>query len=70
MVDPQGFFEYVEGPANDRMPYSDEPEDEPLPDPVVVDDQDAGSSFGPIDPRPVDITNGFGHSGNAGLHTK
>ena len=43
MVDPQGFFEYVEGPANDHVPHSDEPEEVQLPDPIILDD--GGSSF-------------------------
>ena len=36
-LNPQGFFEYVEGPLNDKVPYSDEPEEIQLPDPVLMD---------------------------------
>ena len=41
MVDPQGFFEYVEGPQNDAN-LKPEPVAE-LPDPIILDD--GGSSF-------------------------
>ena len=59
--DPQGFFEYVEGPFDDQVPYSQEPQEVQLPDPVVVDDQDAGYS----EDRPAGVTKSIG-LGNAG----
>ena len=41
-INPQGFFEYTEGPFNDIQAYSDEPQEVELPDPVVVDNEDSG----------------------------
>ena len=63
-VDPQGFFEYLEGPTNDAMPIissGDEQQQVDLPGPWFVDNEEANYT----EDRPEGVTKSIGLS-NAG----
>ena len=59
-TNPQGFFEYVEGPFNDIQAFSTEPIEQPCPDPIILDD--GGSSFTAVTDGSNNIFKPFGNN--------